>query len=1128
MAMNRQRRTANINNVLTYDSVGNSTLIANLTVEGLTGAGFVKADVNGLLSVDTTVITGTALSGQVAYFTGASTQAGSNNLFWDNNNARLGIGTNTPQSNIQISENKNGITNLQISNTTAGTASQAGLRLDSDASSGTMNIGKYSSTSNTYLSILARDGYLSNANFGDITLQNEVATGRIKFAAGAASTPQMTLFSSGNLGIGGGLTDTTQRLQVTGTALITGATTFNSNVSVGGTHRIINSNFLRLTKFAIDSTSYGDIAFIDSLLISSINGSIKLGSGNPASFTEYLGIANGGAATFSNTLTVSSGFTVNSGNITLTSLSGSGTRIVVVSPTGVLSTQPTSTYLTSLTGEATNSGSLVTLTNSAVIGKVLTGVNISSGVITASDSVLSAFGKLQGQINGLQGGTIYRGAWNASTNTPTITSSVGTLGNYYVVTTAGTTNINGISSWAVGDWIIFNGTIWEKIPNVDSITSVNGQTGAVVLTTASITESGNLYYTDTRARAAISLTTSGSSGVATYSSGVLNIPNYTLSGLGGASSATLLTINGTSFDLTSSRSWSVGTVTSVNASVPTGFAVGAAVTSSGNIAISFADGYSLPLIASQTNWDAAYNDKINSAAVTGTTTKTLTLTQQDGGTVTANWTDINTDAVTSVFGRTGAVVAASGDYNTLQVTENTNLYYTEARVNANANVAANTAARHNAVTLGTQNGLSLNSQVLSLGLASTSANGALSSTDWNLFNNKQNALTNPVTGTGTNNYIVKFTGPSTVANSIIAESAGLVTVYGGLQAYSGQAGGGLTNIFITNDDTSFGNRHETKISTQALGSGLGRTIIQAASYNTSTNRGELAILTESGANYVANIGTILTGANNAFSLYSIGFVENIRLNTGGDSFMMGGNVGIGINLPTEKLHVSGNAIVTGTLTANSIIKSEGTASQILAANGSVITAGTNITISGGTISATGVGGSGTTNYIPKFTAAGTIGNSIMYNDSANNRIGINIITPDSTLHITGTFKVDTILGLEQIQTVIQTDTNCNFYVNATQVGANALGTLSMGVGTAPTSSPGNVFQMYSADIVNNNAAPHFRTENGAVIKLYQETTSVGNSIFSAGGGSAVLNDSTFDGYTLRQIVKALRNLGILQ
>lgn len=49
------------------------------------------------------------------------------------------------------------------------------------------------------------------------------------------------------------------------------------------------------------------------------------------------------------------------------------------------------------------------------------------------------------------------------------------------------------------------------------------------------------------------------------------------------------------------------------------------------------------------NWDSAYNDKINSAAVTGTTTKTLTLTQQDGGTITTTWTDlVNTGTVTSV------------------------------------------------------------------------------------------------------------------------------------------------------------------------------------------------------------------------------------------------------------------------------------------------------------------------------------------------------------------------------------------------------------------------------------------------------------------------------------------------
>ena len=52
-----------------------------------------------------------------------------------------------------------------------------------------------------------------------------------------------------------------------------------------------------------------------------------------------------------------------------------------------------------------------------------------------------------------------------------------------------------------------------------------------------------------------------------------------------------------------------------------------------------------------------------------------------------------TDAVSSVFGRTGTVVAQSGDYTTAQVTEDTNLYYTEARVSANADVAANTTHR---------------------------------------------------------------------------------------------------------------------------------------------------------------------------------------------------------------------------------------------------------------------------------------------------------------------------------------------------------------------------------------------------------------------------------------------------
>ena len=98
----------------------------------------------------------------------------------------------------------------------------------------------------------------------------------------------------------------------------------------------------------------------------------------------------------------------------------------------------------------------------------------------------------------------YQGTWDASTNTPTLTSSVGTKGYYYVVNVAGSTNLNGITDWLIGDWAVFNGSIWQKVDNTETVTSVNGQTGAVVLTTTNVAEGTNLYYTDARARASVS------------------------------------------------------------------------------------------------------------------------------------------------------------------------------------------------------------------------------------------------------------------------------------------------------------------------------------------------------------------------------------------------------------------------------------------------------------------------------------------------------------------------------------------------------------------------------------------------------------------------------------------------
>lgn len=81
------------------------------------------------------------------------------------------------------------------------------------------------------------------------------------------------------------------------------------------------------------------------------------------------------------------------------------------------------------------------------------------------------------------GGLNYQGTWNANTNTPTLTSSVGTKGFYYVVSTSGSTTLDGISSWSAGDWAVFNGSIWNKVDGItNEVISVAGRTGAVVLT----------------------------------------------------------------------------------------------------------------------------------------------------------------------------------------------------------------------------------------------------------------------------------------------------------------------------------------------------------------------------------------------------------------------------------------------------------------------------------------------------------------------------------------------------------------------------------------------------------------------------------------------------------------------
>jgi len=74
-----------------------------------------------------------------------------------------------------------------------------------------------------------------------------------------------------------------------------------------------------------------------------------------------------------------------------------------------------------------------------------------------------------------------QGGWNANTNTPTLVSSTGTEGHFYIVTVAGTTNLDGETGWQAGDWAVFLGGVWLRSIN-NNIVHTGEVTGASALT----------------------------------------------------------------------------------------------------------------------------------------------------------------------------------------------------------------------------------------------------------------------------------------------------------------------------------------------------------------------------------------------------------------------------------------------------------------------------------------------------------------------------------------------------------------------------------------------------------------------------------------------------------------------
>jgi hypothetical protein len=206
-------------------------------------------------------------------------------------------------------------------------------------------------------------------------------------------------------------------------------------------------------------------------------------------------------------------FNTRIGAVTLTS--SDVTTALGYTPPTPTGTGASGTWNIAVSGNAANVTGVVALINGGTGATTQAGARTNLGLGTSSvlnaavalgTATLDAGGTVPlSQIPAsIQGGLNYQGTWNASTNTPTLVSSVGSKGYYYAVSVAGSTNLNGITDWNVNDLAVYDGTAWQKIDNTDAVTSVNGFTGSVVLTTTNVAEGTNEYFTTAKARSSVS------------------------------------------------------------------------------------------------------------------------------------------------------------------------------------------------------------------------------------------------------------------------------------------------------------------------------------------------------------------------------------------------------------------------------------------------------------------------------------------------------------------------------------------------------------------------------------------------------------------------------------------------
>jgi hypothetical protein len=253
--------------------------------------------------------------------------------------------------------------------------------------------------------------------------------------------------------------------------------------------------------------------------------------------------------------------------------------------------------------------------------------------------------------------------------------------------------------------------------------------------------------------------------------------------------------------------------------------------------------------------------------------------------------------------------------------------------------------------------------------ASATNRGALSSADWTTFNNKQNALTNPVTGTGTANFVSKFTGSTTITSSqiwdngtsiLIGTTGSLPGIKVGIYSSTQRA----LEVVSTNASALFVQSPAAFIMSISNGTWITQF----------TNTGRLDLAGDLLVNSIANATT----DTDRFLVSDSGV---IKYRTGAELLSdIGGQpsgtyvTSVGLSSATSGVTIGSTPITTsGTITL-AIATASGSAQGLLSS-----TDWTTFNNKQNALT-NPVTGTGTTNYLPKFTGASAIGNSAVTDD----------------------------------------------------------------------------------------------------------------------------------------------------